>query len=174
MPLYIKAGIQNGKHTNDSGLTNTITLSLAICYKDVKNYHESKRFLLETLSQIDPDVKSAAFSLAIDLYSKENKIDSVFYFSNALLKVGTVYSKQKAAMTLCKYFSGKDDSNSALCYLEKATSLTDSMNRINAVNTVARMHFAYNYNRQEKEKLLIENTAQKKNMPMPYPYWFYC
>lgn len=149
-------------HTNDNGLTNSITQSLAICYKDINNYHESKRFLLDVLPQLDPDVKSAAFSLAIDLYSSEGKLDSVLYFSNALLRVGTVYSKRKAATTLCKYFSERGEVNSALRYLKKATSLTDSINKINAVNTVAKMHFAYNYNKQEKEKIQIENKALKE------------
>ena len=136
-------------------LKNSISQSLVICYFDIKAYAKAKVYLMETLENLEDGVKSSAYSLAIDIYSKENKLDSVFYFSKKLMECGTVYSKQKAASALCKFYNGQNDSKTALFYLNKSMSLQDSINRINAVSTIGKMHFAYNYNSKEKENIKL-------------------
>ena len=39
--------------------------------------------------------------------------------------------------------------------LEKSIILTDSVNNINAVNTVAQMNATYNFNQKEKENIQV-------------------
>ena len=149
------------KHTNDKGLTNSISQSLAICYFDTGDLAKSKYYLMETLAGIDPDVKSSAYSLAIDLYNKENKKDSVFYFSQKLLDIGTVFTKQKASSTLCTYFFDKNDISTAQKYLEQSILLNDSINKIKALDVVAKMHFVYNFNKAERENIQLKAEVQE-------------
>ena len=159
--VYLEKAYRMSKHTTDKGLTNSISQSLAICYYDIGDMARSKYYLMETLADIDPDVKSSAYSLAIDLYDKENKKDSVFFFSQKLLDIGTVYTKQKASSILCTYFFDKNDISTAHKYLEKSILLNDSINKIKAINTVAKMHFVYNYNKAEKENIQLKAEVQK-------------
>ena len=148
--------------TNDNGLHNSISQSLAICYFDINDIAKSKHYLMETLRSVDPNVKSSAYSLAIDLYTRENKMDSVFYFSQELLKIGTVYTKQKATSTLCAYYFDKGEMDKSQKNLEKSIILTDSVNNINAVNTVAQMNATYNFNQKEKENIQLRYQIKEK------------
>ena len=148
--------------TNDKGLHNSLSQSLAICYLDINDVSKSKHYLMETLRSVDPNVKSSAYSLAIDLYTRENKMDSVFYFSQELLKIGTVYTKQKATSTLSAYYFKKGEMDKSQKNLEKSIILTDSVNNINAANTVAKMNATFNLNQKEKENIQLRYQIKEK------------
>lgn len=45
-------------------------------------------------------------------------------------------------------------------------TLSDSLNKINAVNSVAKMHFAYNYSNREKENIQLKAEAKENKMMM--------
>lgn len=85
----------------------------------------------------------------------------MFFFSQKLLDIGTVYTKQKASSVLCTYFFDKNDISTAHKYLEKSILLNDSINKIKAINTVAKMHFVYNYNKAEMENIQLKAEVQK-------------
>lgn len=158
---FLNTAHRLSKGLGNNILRNSISQSLAICYFDIKDYSKAKSYMMETLKNLEDGVKSSAYSLAIDIYSKETKLDSVFYFSKKLMECGTVYSKQKAASALCEFYNCKNDSKTALLYLKESVTLQDSINRINAVSTIGKMHFAYNYNKQEKENIKMAAEAKE-------------
>lgn len=76
-----------------------------------------------------------------------------------LLRKGTIYAKQKAARNLLKYYSSKNDVRTAAKYLNMYVAFSDSVNKINAVNKVADMHYTYNYKLRENENKLLKSRA---------------
>lgn len=147
------------KGVDDVILQKSLTQSLAAAYFNVNNQKRAKLFLDKTLQGVIPEIESPAYAIAIDIYNKENNVDSVIYYSNLLLRKGTIYAKQKAARNLLKYYSSKNDVRTAAKYLNMYVAFSDSVNKINAVDKVAKMHYTYNYNLRENENKLLKSEA---------------
>ena len=147
------------KGVDDVILQKSLTQSLSAAYFNVNNQKRAKLFLGKTLHGVIPEIESPAYAIAIDIYNKENNVDSVIYYSNLLLRKGTIYAKQKAARNLLKYYSCKNDVQTAAKYLDMYVAFSDSVNKINAVDKVADMHYTYNYKLRENENKLLKSRA---------------
>ena len=147
-------------------LNNTINQSLTFAYYNVDDMQNAKCFLFKTLNDVETVIKSSAYAIAMDIYEKEKKPDSVFFYSALLMTDGDIHAKHEAAKNLSRFYVDNNDTHRALFYLKEGMTLSDSLNKINAVNSVAKMHFAYNYSNREKENIQLKAEAKENKMMM--------
>ena len=150
------------KKIDNKLLKSSITHSLAVCYNDIGDDKSSKSFLYMTLNNLPTSIESSVYGLAADIYMKEGKMDSVFYYSNLLMNNNDIFGKQKASKYLCQYYISKNKNVLALSFNNKYRMFTDSINEINAVETVAKMNAIYNFSLKEKEKMQLQVEVKEK------------
>lgn len=136
---------------NDKDLLNSISLVLASQYLYIDKTKEAKILLIEKLQSMSKEYYSVAYSILSDIYEKENKRDSTFFYDKKLMSIGTVYAKEKASRRLALYYSMVDNLNKVSYYINLNKCFSDSIQKIAATETVATVQSLYNYNLKEKE-----------------------
>ena len=160
----LKEVYRDCKRFNANLLQSSISHSLAVCYDDMDDEKNAKRYLYETLSHLPASIKASVYGLAADIYHKENRMDSVYHYSSLLIEESDIYGKQKAAKYLCQYYLGNRNNAEALFYNNEYKTFSDSINEINAVETVAKMNAVYNSNKKEKEKMQLEIKMKERTL----------
>jgi len=130
-------------------------------YIEEGDYEKAKKYLMPTLYKDTITInKSSNYNMASNIYFNMNKYDSARYYCKELLKIGTVYAKQEASCRLLKIYYAEKDFEEMSQYIDLYRLYTDSINKITATETVARMDAMYNYQIREKEnaQLKIENS----------------
>ena len=147
------------KKIKDKALTQTISLVLASLYLDNNEVNRAYGIFCNELKHVDADMQSPVCCLAMEIYFKENRMDSVYSYCKQLMSNGTLFAKETALRRLIAYYNSKGDSASSNKCVYEYISISDSIRKISAVETVSRMHNLYNYGLKEKEntELKIEN-----------------
>ena len=147
------------KKIKDKALTQTISIVLASLYLDNNEVNRAYGIFCNELKHVDADMQSPVCCLAMEIYFKENRMDSVYSYCKQLMSNGTLFAKETALRRLIAYYNSKGDSASSNKCVYEYISISDSIRKISAVETVSRMHNLYNYGLKEKEntELKIEN-----------------
>ena len=150
------------KKIKDKALTQTISLVLASLYLDNNEVNRAYGIFCNELKHVDADMQSPVCCLAMEIYFKENRMDSVYSYCKQLMSNGTLFAKETALKRLIAYYNSKGDSASSNKCVYEYISISDSIRKISAVETVSRMHNLYNYGLKEKEntELRIENIER--------------
>ena len=150
------------KKIKDKALTQTISLVLASLYLDNNEVNRAYGIFCNELKHVDADMQSPVCCLAMEIYFKENRMDSVYSYCKQLMSNGTLFAKETALRRLIAYYNSKGDSASSNKCVYEYISISDSIRKISAVETVSRMHNLYNYGLKEKEntELKIENIER--------------
>lgn len=142
-----------------------IQSQIASIYNQLKEYELAKKALEPSLNNHDHHSKSGIYSIASELYHQTGNIDSAMYYYNELLFCGTIYAKQAAHKGLALIAIDNNNPQEALLQLQNYTYCTDSIQKLNDIETIHKMNSLYNYQLREKEtKLLKIKNEQKKQL----------
>ncbi len=159
---YYTKAYELSKKVGDELLTNSVLLPMASLYKSKGDVSSAHRYLSKVLQNICDNIKSPAYSLAAEIFKKERKVDSVYYYCRELLSIGTIYAREYATGELYEYFAMKGDVGNALTYMRINRMLADSISEIDATQSVAKMHSLYNYSLREQENNVLKEKNQER------------
>lgn len=147
---------------NSQELKNSVAVVLTSIYLKENELNKSKIFLRDLLKSKDKNILSPAYCAVIDIYDKEGKIDSVYFYCNKLMAMGTIYAKEYASRKLTKYFALHSDYGNTLYYLNLHKCLSDSVQELSVTKNLAIVHSLYNYKNKEREiyNLKLELTER--------------
>ncbi len=163
--LYFNKAHQLALKTNDSLMDNRITSQMASLYITRDSINLAKRFIRPSLDNLDLSNISSIYAIAGDIFFKAGQNDSASYFYNELLSKGTIYAKRTANERLAQialhYWKNP---KLAIDYSLKYEVLKDSINEMNAAETMAQMNSLYNYQLREKENHKLEAKNNRNQL----------
>ena len=155
--LYFNKAHQLALKTNDSLMDNRITSQMASLYITRDSINLAKKFIRPSLDNLDLSNISSIYAIAGDIFFKAGQNDSASYFYNELLSKGTIYAKRTANERLAQialhYWKNP---KLAIDYSLEYEVLKDSINEMNAAETMAQMNSLYNYQIRERENHELE------------------
>ena len=157
---FLNKSINLSIRVQDKNLLNSCYNQLACVYINKGNFQKAKALLAHALKTESQSLRSSTYSIASKVYLGLGELDSAEYYSNKILEIGTLYAKETASKRLSEISLKHSDLHSALEYLKKYATYSDSVKAITNAETVAKVHALFNYNKQEKENnlLKIENS----------------
>ena len=163
--LYFNKAHQLALKTNDSLMDNRITSQMASLYITRDSINLAKKFIRPSLDNLDLSNISSIYAIAGDIFFKAGQNDSASYFYNELLSKGTIYAKRTANERLAQialhYWKNP---KLAIDYSLKYEVLKDSINEMNAAETMAQMNSLYNYQLREKENHKLEAKNNRNQL----------
>ena len=159
---YYKRAYDLSEKQGDKHLSQSVLLALASLYKNRGDIGKAHKILSDELADVDDYIESPTYCLAADIFKKEGNVDSVYYYCQKLLSVGTVYAKEYASGELYEYYTMKGDLRKALSYMHMYRVMSDSVRNINATQSVAKIHSLYNYNLREKENSILRESNRER------------
>lgn len=157
---FLNKSINLSIRVQDKNLLNSCYNQLACVYINKGNFQKAKALLAHALKTESQSLRSSTYSIASKVYLGLGELDSAEYYSKKILEIGTLYAKETASKRLSEISLKHSDLHSALEYLKKYATYSDSVKAITNAETVAKVHALFNYNKQEKENnlLKIENS----------------
>lgn len=154
------------KKTNRKNIISEVASQFASLYSETGNLYKAKSFIDIALINPSKQSASAAYSLALEIYSKLGENRQAAAYCDSVLKYGNVYGKQYA-------YSWLTDRNLRLYGLNTTTDLfsryklyTDSIELINPIQASANANAMYNYALREKKNAKLEKDVRVKQMYM--------
>lgn len=162
---YFRKAISIANKTNKTKTVNDIKGQMAALYIQKQDYNTALRLLETVLYDKEKPNKSPNYSMAIKIYMQTNQYDSAYKYSMKLLDIGTIYTKQTATKSLAKIYMMRRDYANADKYIDLFNVYTDSIFKITAAESVAKMNSLYNYKLREKENLELKaENASRMNV----------
>ncbi len=159
--LFFKKAVILAKKMGNNRVVNDINSQMASLYINNKDYDTALKLLTPNLYDTANINRSPYYSMATKIYMRTNQYDSAYKYAVKLLDIGTIFAKQTASESLVKIYMLKQNHANTDKYMNLFKIYTDSVFKINAAESVAKMNSLYNYNLREKENLELkaESTA---------------
>lgn len=159
---YLNKALILATKIKDTRLMNDIKTSIANIYIQKKDYDTALNLLRPSLADSASIEKSFFYNITVGIYMQTKQYDSAYIYSMRLLDIGTIYAKQTASESLANIYIMRGDYANAAKYIQLTRLHIDSIFKITATESVARMNSLYNYNLREKENLELkaENASQ--------------
>lgn len=163
--LYFSNAHKLALKIHDSIMDNRITSQMAGLYITLDSIQLAKKFIRPSLDNLDQYNISSIYAIAGDIYFKAGQIDSATYFYNELLDKGTIYAKRTANERLAQIaLHHWNNPKLAIDYSLQYEVLKDSINDLNAAETMAQMNSLYNYQLREKENHELEAKNNRNQL----------
>lgn len=153
---YYNKAYELATNYGDEEIQIDIVGQMAAHFLLTKDYKKMKEYLMRSLySNVNKD-KTIDYNLASIMFMRTGLHDSAYYYCNEILKSGKITAKQAATYNLIKIYSQRKDYENIQKMLKLYTLYTDSVNKITAIESMARMNSMYNYQLREKENLRLK------------------
>ncbi len=142
----------------DEKLYNVVLSSLATYYLYKGDYRKAKACALPGLSLKSQNVQTMASYLDVVAHSYYGlgNLDSAAYYFHRMDELDYFQGKLLSNRFLARIYREKEDMDKAFRYFDKYTVYEDSMQRINATETVAKLDAAYNYTSYKEKNMSLE------------------
>ena len=159
--LYFSNAHKLALKIHDSLMDNRITSQMAGLYITLDSIQLAKKFIRPSLDNLDQYNISSIYAIAGDIYLRAGQIDSATFFYNELLDKGTIYAKRTANERLAQIaLHHWNNPKLAIDYSLQYEVLKDSINELNAAETMAQMNSLYNYQLTERENAKLQIQRQ--------------
>lgn len=162
--FYFKEANRLSVQIRHTSMFNMMQSQLASIYIDLQMYDSARIPLQNALRDVGRLRKSSVYSIAAHFYDAIGQRDSVTWYSNELLSVGTVYAKRTAYRRLLEITIRQNATEQIPYYLHEHLRYVDSIQKITQTETIHRMHSLYNYQLREKENLRLKAENHHKNL----------
>jgi len=163
--IYLNKALVFATKIKNKILINAIKSSMGDLYILKKDYNTALNLLRPALSDSTSIESSFNYNKAIDIYMQTKQYDSAYIYSMRALETGTIYAKQTASESLANIYIMRGDYVNAAKYTQLTKCHIDSILKITATESVARMNSLYNYNLREKENLELKaESASRLNI----------
>lgn len=148
------------KQGRNDNLVASLNNQKASILKKMKRYDEAEKALKQSMKYGDVRERSTVLSIASDLYIKTGRQDSAIILVKELAEKGDVSGKQLAYKLLGEHYIKNNCMEKAKECFIKYEALTDSLHRMAAEESVARMNSLYDYRHYEKENEMLKNNKR--------------
>lgn len=162
---YYKKADKLAMMINDKYASADINEQMASFYLHTGNIHAAWDCMRYAAPYDDSRNASSTLSIYSVLYEKTGYKDSAFLCYKRLLDVGNIYGKQGAYKGLTKYYLNIGENKEANKYLELYMAVTDSIEKINVSEAIAKSLSMYDYKIREDEnnelKIKVQNERTR-------------
>ena len=139
----------------DSVVTDEIDTQTAGLLIELGRHEEALKIIQKPLSHVNRSNISSVYSIAAKAYYHTGYVDTASYYFNKLLSVGNIYGKRAAYEFLCDIALKKGQMSEASHYMSQFRIIADSVQNINASESLAQITSLYNYQKILEEKEII-------------------
>lgn len=154
--IYYNIAYEYAVQKNEVEAIGDVTGQMADYYINRKDYVKARQYIKPLLIRNDSISNNAWYTMAVIINMRTEEHDSALYYCNKLLEIGNAATKQMATYNLIKIYSQRKDYENIQKMLKLYTLYTDSVNKITAIESMARMNSMYNYQLREKENLRLK------------------
>jgi len=146
---------------NDLSLMHSVEAYLASVYTKIGEYNHAKKYLSNSLKEIQHSDSSSIYSVAMNLYEAMHNDDSTAYYSKRLESVGKIYAKESAYKNMTRINLRRGNITEANRCFEQFLIFSDSIRNITATENVARINSLYKIQKKENENQRLRNEKQR-------------
>ena len=149
----------------DERLGDGIQMQIAACYNRQGDHEKALQLIRPILDKrIGRQDVSAFYSIASRIFEDNSMKDSALVYYNKLVNEGNPLGKCIANQKLAEYALSLKEYDKAYKHLSAFSVLSDSITRMNAAESVERMHSLYNYQLREKENARLSMSNKNKSI----------
>lgn len=149
----------------DERLGDGIQMQIAACYNRQGDHEKALRLIRPILDKkIGRQDVSAFYSIASRIFEDNSMKDSALVYYNKLVNEGNPLGKCIANQKLAENALSLKEYDKAYKHLSAFSVLSDSITRMNAAESVERMHSLYNYQLREKENARLSMSNKNKSI----------
>ena len=149
----------------DERLGDGIQMQIAACYNRQGNHEKALQLIRPILDKrIGRQDVSAFYSIASRIFEDNSMKDSALVYYNKLVNEGNPLGKRIANQKLAENALSLKEYDKAYKHLSAFSVLSDSITRMNAAESVERMHSLYNYQLREKENARLSMSNKNKSI----------
>lgn len=162
--VFYKKAAKLAEAISNKTVYNDIQSSLASYYLSKHDYKRAKICALPALKSKNPSLKTKASYLDVvaSVYRNLDCLDSAAYYYNKLYELDDLEAKTVSSANLARIYRQKNDMGKAFYYFDIYEACDDSIQKIRATETVAKMNAAYNFTSYKEQNAVLE----KHNMYM--------
>ncbi|MDO4185232.1 MAG: tetratricopeptide repeat protein [Bacteroidales bacterium] len=132
-----------------------IDTQIAGLYLSLGKTEDAMRYISLPLQNLSRANVSSIYSIAAKVYLKAGRQDSAFFYLNKLLDEGNIYGRRMAYENLGTIALDNNRKEEAVLYIQKFRILSDSIQELNAVESIAQMKSLFNYQKAIEEREVI-------------------
>lgn len=157
---YYQKAVKTAEMYHDLPSLNYIYNQQASLLLDLKEYQKVE-YIYRHLTDDRYTDRSVKLYILARVYQATQREEAAMKCFGELLETGSIYNRQTASKEMGEYYLSKKQPLKALPYLKEYGLLTDSINTLNAAETVARMNACYNYQAKAKEYEELKSRNQQ-------------
>lgn len=138
-------GLKLAVERSDESMKASINGQKASLFLDMKKYVDAERSLNVAIAYNDPVDRSSVLSIAARLYKSTNREAKAIDCYKQLVVMGNLYGKRNAHSHLSEFYSKHGMVDSATYHFNHYKELTDSIDRIRAIESMAKIRFEAEY-----------------------------
>lgn len=146
----------------DTAMAAYINTQLASLLLNMHKYDDAEASIMKALAYNFAEDRSPNLCILVKLYNKTGRRNKTMKYCEELMAKGTVYGKQLASRQLAEYYIERGEIEKGKKYCGLTAALTDSIRKISAEESVAKMSAAYNCNILDKQKQKLEETKRRQ------------
>lgn len=132
-----------------------IDTQIAGLYLSLGKTEDAMRYISLPLQNLSRANVSSIYSIAAKVYLKAGRQDSAFFYLNKLLDEGNIYGRRMAYENLGTIALDNNRKEEAVLYIQKFRILSDSIQELNAVESIAQMKSLFDYQKAIEEREVI-------------------
>lgn len=144
-------GLKLAVERGDESMRASISAQKARVYLDMRKYTDAERLLNVAIAYDDSVDRTSVLSIAARLYKDTNREAKAIECYKRLVVMGNLYGKQNAHANLSEFYSKRSMMDSATYHFRHFKQLTDSIDRIRAIESLAKIRFEEEYNEWKRE-----------------------
>ncbi len=149
--IYCKKAFSLAEIAGNVEMLSDLSLNMASFYLDKEDLKQAFFYLNIAKRNYVPVNISALLSIEQRYFKKKGMIDSVYFCSKELIKLGNVYGKQGGYDELSSYYIQHNMPSEAMQAFRGFKLYTDSIQHIQVSEAVENVNGLYNYNLRAKE-----------------------
>lgn len=138
-------GLKLAVERSDESMKASISGQKASLFLNMKRYVDAERSLNVAIAYNDSVDRTTILSIAARFYMNTNREAKAIDCYKQLVVMGNLYGKQNAHAHLAEFYSKHGMMDSATYHFNRNKELTDSIDRIRAIESVAKIRFEEEY-----------------------------
>ncbi len=158
---YLMMAREIADKMNNQFMCDEVDTQIAALYIELGRSEEAKQLMQSPIAHVKSSNLSSVYSNAAKAYLYTGDTDSASFFYKRILEEGNIYAKRAAYEGLAEIASKGNDIEMATNYFKLFRQTSDSIQLINATESVAQMKSLYNYQLRERENQKLQQQKER-------------
>ena len=159
--LYFQKAADWAKRTGNKRRLSGILTEMGDLYRELGQYDKARSCLLGSLSDSINRNMYPTYSVLGNLYLDTNHLDSADYYLRKCLDSPNIYVKEGVYENLSILAEKEGDYRESVYFMRLCQQVKDSIKNITASEEIRKMTALYNYQKREKENLLLKRENDR-------------